>query len=281
MDTSLTWTEGSAVDAVDAAVQDAVRAAMVADVPVGAYLSGGVDSSLIAAVMQGLRDDQPIKTFSAGFGDPRYDELPWARQVSDHLGTEHHEVHVRAADFEDDWSRLTWHRDAPMSEPADVAVHRLAHLARQHVAVVLSGEGGDELFAGYPKYRYAQAMSRTELVPTAVRRALVSAVEGRLGGRSAKARIALRAAGAPDERERLDTWFAPFTSTERRQLLGGVPARERATDVRGLDAVDRMVRHDLNAWLPDNLLERGDRMSMAASLELRPPLLDHRMVGSP
>ncbi len=278
VDPSVSWTEASAVGAVDAAVRDAVRAAMVADVPVGAYLSGGVDSSLIVALMQEMRGAEPVKTFSAGFGDPRHDELPWAREVSDRLGTEHHEVHVRAADFEADWSRLTWHRDAPMSEPADVAVHRLARLAREHVTVVLSGEGGDELFAGYPKYRYAHAMSRADLVPARVRRALVAPVEGRLGSRGAKARIALRAAGAPDERDRLDTWFAPFTSAERRRLLGGVPTRDRPTGVTGVDAIDRMLRHDLTAWLPDNLLERGDRMSMAASLELRPPLLDHRLV---
>ena len=96
-----------------------------------------------------------MQTFAAGFGDPRFDELPYARQVSEALGTVHHEVTVGAEDFLDLWEPLTWHRDAPISEPSDVAVYRLAELASEHVKVVLSGEGSDELFAGYPKHRFA------------------------------------------------------------------------------------------------------------------------------
>lgn len=273
------WTPRTAVDAVDHAVVRAVEVSRVADVPVGCYLSGGVDSSLIAAVMQGLSRDQVVSTFSAGFGDPRTDELPWARLVSQHLGTRHHEVQVRAHDFEDLWPRLTWHRDAPISEPADIAVFRLAQAAREHVRVVLSGEGGDELFAGYPKYRLARPLAVAAIAPPGWRRPLVDALEPRLGPRLARARIALRAAGAADEAERHITWFAPFSWRERRELLGGRPDRSRRRpDAEGSDAVDRMLRHDLGSWLPDNLLERGDRMSMAASLELRPPLLDHPLV---
>jgi asparagine synthase (glutamine-hydrolysing) len=272
------WTPRAAVAAVDEAVASAVAAAQVADVPVGCYLSGGVDSSLIAAVMQRLRGSDPITTFAAGFGDPRLDELPWARRVSEHVGTDHHEVHLRADDFEDLWPRLTWHRDAPISEPADIAVFGLARAARERVRVVLSGEGGDELFAGYPKYRFARPLAVASVAPAFLRRAAVAALEPRLGPRLARARIALRAAGAGDEREQLATWFAPFTTAERGELLGGRPPTRRRPDVTGVDAVDRMLRHDLTGWLPDNLLERGDRMSMAASLELRPPLLDHQLV---
>jgi asparagine synthase (glutamine-hydrolysing) len=144
---------------------------------------------------------------------------------------------------------------------------------------VLSGEGGDELFAGYPKYRFARPLAAATALPLPMRRAAVSVLEPRLGPRLARARIALRVAGAGDERDQLATWFAPFTYAERRALLGGAPSASRApAPVEGVDAIDRMLRHDLAAWLPDNLLERGDRMSMAASLELRPPLLDHRLV---
>ncbi|WP_426241944.1 asparagine synthase (glutamine-hydrolyzing) [Nocardioides sp. LHG3406-4] len=274
-----TWTPERAVDAVDGAVREAVGAALVADVPVGSYLSGGIDSSLIAAVAQATRSSGRIKTFAAGFGDPRHDELPWARRVSEHVGTDHHEVHLRADDFEDLWPVLTWHRDAPVSEPADIAVFGLAKAAREQVRVVLSGEGGDELFAGYPKYRYARAVAAAGIVPAGVRRSVVDRVEPRLGTRLARARVALRAAGGADETERLRTWFAPFTTAERRALLGGdAPVRPHDASPPGADTVDRMLRHDLRAWLPDNLLERGDRMSMAASLELRPPLLDHHLV---
>lgn len=274
------WSPGDAVEAVHEALREAVRGALVADVPVGSYLSGGVDSSLIVAVMRSLRGSEGIATFAAGFGDARHDELPWARRVSELLGTEHHEVNVRPQDFEDLWPRLTWHRDAPISEPADIAVFRLAELARQHVGVVLSGEGGDELFAGYPKYRLARSLELLDIVPARVRARAVGLIEPHLGTAQARARIALRAAGAATERDRFSTWFAPFSPLERSNLLGQVPQRPRVSGPasEGDDVVGRMLRSDLVSWLPDNLLERGDRMSMAASLELRPPLLDHHLV---
>ena len=273
-----TWSAGDAVEAVRDGVREAVRSAMVADVPVGAYLSGGLDSSLIVAQMQQLRGDDPVHTFSAGFGDHPQDELPWARRVSEVIGTHHHEVHLRASDFEDMWARLTWHRDAPISEPADIAVHGLARAAREHVRVVLSGEGGDELFAGYPKYRFARAAERTTLLPARLRSGLAGPLERRLGSHP-RARNLLRAVAAGDVGEQHSTWFAPFTAAERLALLGSPPpAERRPAPVSGVDPVDRMLRHDLRHWLPDNLLERGDRMSMAASLELRPPLLNHRLV---
>lgn len=267
------------VEEADRAIRDAVQAALVADVPVGSYLSGGVDSSLIVAIMKDLRGDAPVDTFAAGFGDPRFDELTWARQVSEHVNTRHHEVTVRPDDFLELWPQLTWHRDAPVSQPADMAVFRLAQLARQHVTVVLSGEGGDELFGGYPKYRFAPWQTAARCVPVRVRGALGRHLDSRLPERLARPRTMLRALSAPTESEQLSTWFAPFTMDERRALIGVAPSPERQRAVpSGVDAVDRMLRHDVTSWLPDNLLERGDRMSMAASLELRPPLLDHHLV---
>jgi len=273
-----TWSPGEAIEAVRDGVREAVRSALVADVPVGSYLSGGLDSSLIVAQMQQLRGTDPVHTFSAGFGDHADDELPWARRVSDLLGTHHHEVQLRPSDFEDLWARLTWHRDAPISEPADIAVYGLAKAAREHVTVVLSGEGGDELFGGYPKYRYARFAERTTALPAWLRAGLAGPVERRLGAH-ARTRVALRAIAAGSVAEQHATWFAPFTAPERQRLLGGPPPPERRVPAsHGVDPVDRMLRHDVRHWLPDNLLERGDRMSMAASLELRPPLLDHRLV---
>ncbi|MCO5952331.1 asparagine synthase (glutamine-hydrolyzing) [Microbacterium yannicii] len=275
-----TWSAGDAVDAVDEAVTRAVRSALVADVPVGAYLSGGVDSSLIVQKAAALHSGGRLKTFAAGFGDPRYDELPFARQVSKHVGSDHHEVHVDARDFEALWPTLTWHRDAPMSQPADFAVYRLAQAAREHVTVVLSGEGGDELFAGYPKYEAANAMALASIIPGGLRRGLAGAVDGVLPSKLSRARIGLRVWGAGDRDAQFRTWFAPFTERERSQLLNGVATRSTsladASD--GKDPIRAMLLADLRNWLPDNLLERGDRMSMATSLELRPPLLDHRLV---
>jgi len=267
-----------AVNLVGAGVRTAVKRAMVADVPVGALLSGGVDSSLIVALMTSLRDGAGVETFSAGFGDPRFDELPFARQVSQAFNTRHHEVVVEPGEFADLWPRLTWHRDAPISEPADVAVFRLAALARQSVKVLLSGEGSDELFGGYPKYRLARVTGALDVVPAAARARLLGAVARSLPARATRPAIALRAMAAPNEAERLASWFAPFTAGERRRFLGRAPLRPPAAEVDGRDAIQRMATYDCDGWLADNLLERGDRMSMAASVELRPPLLDHELV---
>lgn len=260
MDPDGTWSTGDAIEAVGDGVREAVRSALVADVPVGAFLSGGLDSSLIVAQVQQLRPDEPLHTFSAGFGDPPQDLLTRARRVSDLLGTQHHEVQVRTTDFEDLWGRLTWYRDAPISEPADVAVHGLARAAREHVRVVLSGEGGDELFGGYPEYRFARLAERSTMLPERLRSGLAAQVGRGLGGRHRSA------------------WSAPFTAAQRQRLLGTAPPPERRpSPALGADPVDRMLRHDLHHWLP-HLLERRDGMSMAASLELRPALLDQRLV---
>jgi asparagine synthase (glutamine-hydrolysing) len=269
-----------AVEQVAATLRQAVASALVADVPVGAYLSGGVDSSLIVAMMSELRQGSGVKTFCAGFGDPRVDEFRYARQVSQLLGTEHHEVSVSADDFRSLWGRLTWHRDAPMSEPADIAVFRMAEVARRSVTVVLSGEGSDELFGGYPKHRYARLSSLAARLPAARRSAALASIERRLPPAAARFRIALRALGESDEASCFRGWFSPFTTTERAALLHGTESHSRAgwpQEPLG-DALRRMLLIDAQSWLPDNLLERGDRMSMAASLELRPPFLDRRMV---
>lgn len=252
---------------------------LVADVPVGAYLSGGLDSSLIVALMREMGPSNEIQTFSASFGDPRFDESSHARRVAELFSTTHHEVHVRPGDFRELWPLLTWHRDGPVSEASDVAVYRLAQLAAQHVKVVLSGEGADELFGGYPKHRVAALARGVLALPPAVRGPLLRAVQERLPPRLARARIALRALSADSEAESVETWFAPFTGPERATLLRGVPEHDRRGDLdEHGDLLRRMLAADLQGWLPDNLLERGDRMSMAASLELRPPFLDSDLV---
>jgi len=266
-----------AVTQVSDTLVDAVREALVADVPVGAYLSGGVDSSLIVALVASVTGEPSrVKTFSAGFLDNPHDELPYARTVATHIGTDHREVMIDPAGFLDAWPKLTWHRDAPLSEPADIAVFELAKAAREDVKVVLSGEGSDELFAGYPKYGVAAWTDRLRRVPAPLRGAALRRGERMLPGSQGKLRIAMRALAASNEREMYRSWFAPFVEHERAALLG--QASPSAGPVSGHDVIDRMLRSDLECWLPNNLLERGDRMSMAASLELRPPFLDARLV---
>jgi asparagine synthase (glutamine-hydrolysing) len=270
-----------AVGELASKLRSAVAAALVADVPVGAYLSGGLDSSLIVALMCELRGGgKGVKTFSAGFGDPRHDELPYARQVSELLNTEHHEVVVGTQDFQELWRKLTWHRDAPISEPADVAVFKLAELARRSVRVVLSGEGSDELFAGYPKHRYAGLTAAIGIVPDALRSPLFDALQSVAPPSASRLRIAARALSGRNQSERMRNWFAPFTRSERLGLLQDTashPSPDWLQQPDG-DALRQMMMLDAQTWLPDNLLERGDRMSMAASLELRPPFLDRHVV---
>lgn len=274
-------TPEEAVDRVSTALDRAIDRNLVADVPVGAYLSGGLDSSLVVATMRRLLGpDATVHTFAAGFGDPRIDELPHARRVADHLGTTHHEAVVGPTDLEDLWAPLTRLRGAPLAEPADVAVFRLAEAARQHVKVVLSGEGADELFAGYPKYRWARHAELAGRIPASLRTPVLDLLQRVLPISAARPRVLLRAAAEPSAAARIDAWFAPFTSRERRALLGradGYGQPDVVARARG-DVVQRMLFTDCHAWLADDLLERGDRMSMAASLELRPPLLDHELV---
>ncbi len=275
-------TPREAVGLVEQALERSVASNLVADVPVGAYLSGGVDSSLIVALMSAARHSGRVETFSAGFDDPRVDELPHARRVSNLLGTTHTEVVVGPQDFEQLWPVLTWHRDAPLSQPADVALHRLAATARERVKVVLSGEGSDELFGGYPKHRVARWAHALDIVPPRARALVAGSAQRALPGRARRLRTALRAMGEPDESARAVAWFAPFTTGERARLLGadggGHAGANGLFPAAGGDALRRMLYDDCHAWLADNLLERGDRMSMSASLELRPPFLDHRLV---
>jgi asparagine synthase (glutamine-hydrolysing) len=273
----LSVTAAEATDLVEDALKSSVRESLIADVPVGVYLSGGVDSSLLTAMARREHPDQVLHTFGASFGDERFDESQWARQVAGLNGTTHHEVVVTADDFLNNWAKLSWYRDGPLSEPADVAVYRLAQLAREQVKVVLSGEGSDELFAGYPKYLFANATRWLGAVPAA---GLLGAMEKALPASQSRLRIALRVLSENSYEERLRGWFAPFTVSERDRLVGrptqrGVPAGYRSG--RG-DALRRMLYADTCVWLADNLLERGDRMSMAASLETRPPFLDFRLV---
>jgi asparagine synthase (glutamine-hydrolysing) len=276
-----TWhrSDGDAVDECATRLREAVSRSLVADVPVGAYLSGGLDSSMIVAMMRDLHPSSEIRTFSASFGTGALDESPFARRVSARFGTAHSEVHASPKEFSELWKTLTWHRDAPISEASDVAVYLLARAARaQGVKVVLSGEGSDELLGGYPKHRYARLSQAVGAAPERVRRGIGHPLERRMGPRFWRARTAVRALAEPDFATRLEGWFAPFTFRERRELLRGLPYRSHREIETGDDPLQTMLRYDLGGWLSDNLLERGDRMSMAASVELRPPYLDYDFV---
>jgi asparagine synthase (glutamine-hydrolysing) len=266
---------------------ESVEERLVADVPVGAFLSGGLDSSLIVAAIRKVRPPgAELRTYSVGFvGDP-HSELPFAQTVADHLGTTHRAVAVGAQAYMDRMAELSACRDGPVSQPADIAIAELSQVAKQDVKVALSGEGADEVFAGYPKYAFARA-------PWIARRAIglvgpenVAALAGALGVDRRRALVAARALGAPREVDRHSQWFSYLDRSRLAELLPGLGWTETAwerTLVSLTDALSRMddtseLRRmqigDCLTWLPGNMLERGDRMTMAEGLEVRVPFLD-------
>lgn len=269
--------EDHATEQVEQHLRAAVEARLIADVPVGTYLSGGLDSSLVTTIASQCTDKQ-IACFVAGFGDSRFDEVPYARLVAQHCGANLEVVALRESEFIDAYERLTWHRDAPLSEPGDVAVYFIAKQAAGSVKVLLSGEGADETFAGYPKHVYDKWARWLDPLPSPFRSRLFRLLEERCSVGSGRMRVGLRALATRSREERWSTWFAPFTWYDRQALKPGYGALVRDTDPVELDPVNQMLRRDCGQWLSDNLLERGDRMSMAGSIENRPPFLDHKLV---
>jgi len=266
-------------------LRESIRLRLIADVPLGVFLSGGTDSSAVVAFMAAL-GAQPLRTFSVGFEEPEYSELPFARRVAQRYHTQHHELVVRPQDLSEELGRLVAFRDEPVAEPTDVALYRMARLASERVKVVLAGEGGDELFAGYPKYAADRLAGLVSALPQEVTRALVRW----LPYRQRRAQLALEALSIRDEAERSATWFASFSREEREALFApeflaqvdvAHPARlfeQHLEKVRDRSPLKRMLYADLKIWLPDNLLLRGDQMTMAASIEERVPFLDHKLV---
>jgi asparagine synthase (glutamine-hydrolysing) len=268
-------------------VRRAVQERLMADVPLGAMLSGGVDSSIIVGTMSQLMN-QPVKTFSVGFDEPGYSELPYARLAAEHFGTEHHELIVKGSDLSKYWPLLTWHRDEPVSEASDLGVYLISKLARQHVKVLLSGEGGDEIFAGYPKYAVDWMARYYHLLPRSIRDQVITPLLYRLPYSMRKLQFAERSLSqsAP---ERWMEWFGVFNGKMKDELLSANTKSCIDLDANSIfrywleknpqrDDLSSMLYLDTKIWLPDNLLMKGDKMTMAASLEARMPLLDYQLM---
>jgi len=280
-----------ALSRVDTLLEGAVDSHLMSDVPLGAQLSGGVDSSLIVAQMERLRQRaghaERVRTFSIGFEADGFSELPYARQVAQRYGTEHHEVIVGFEDFVRQFARLCWVYDEPVSEPAAIPTYLLCRFARQHVTVMLTGEGGDELFGGYPKCAVDQYARYLNWLPAGARRSLLRTAAAAMPFGKRRARIALENLAIADEAERLASWFSGFDDGASSQIVeagafAGRSAAERLREeLKGCDsgeALDRMLYADLHTWLVDDLLIKGDRMSMASGVEARVPFLDHPLV---
>ena len=279
--------ETDAVDHLDGLLSAAVRCRLRSDVPLGALLSGGIDSSVVVALMQEA-SATPVKTYTIGFAEETFDESHHAARVAGHLGTDHTELRLTGADAHTLVPRLATIFDEPFADPSQLPTLLVSQLARRQVTVALCGDGGDELFGGYNRYVYgAQVLNRVNRIPRAVRLpvgALTAAVSGvaqaRFGQRVQKIGHLLNAGSMGEMyRSLLSAWQHPEA------LMSGAPA-DAGDDVNarifeGADSsqiLDRMMLADQLMYLPDDLLAKVDRASMAVGLEVRAPLLDHRVV---
>ncbi len=265
------------VDDVDRVINESVSAHRISDVRVGAFLSGGVDSSYITASLM------PDETFSVGFdheGDKFFDETDYAKELSDILGIKNYKKIITPDECFDAFSDIQYHMDEPQSNPSSVPLYFLAKLAKEHVTVVLSGEGADEIFAGYDWYNDTKEVRKfKKLVPAPIRRALASMVKPLppFKGRS----FLLRASGRPEDYfmgEALVFPTAEATDILKPAYRGGKTADEMVAEVyRQVKDKDELTKKqflDMHLWLPGDILLKADKMSMAHSLELRVPFLD-------
>jgi asparagine synthase (glutamine-hydrolysing) len=262
---------------------------MISDVPIGAFLSGGLDSSSVVAFMA-RHSSQPVKTFSIGFRDANFDELAYARSVATAFGTDHHEF-VVDAEHADMLPMLARHVGEPFADSSIVPTYQVAQLTRSFVTVALNGDGGDEMFGGYDRYRAALLATELNRWPPA---SLAQGIIGRthLENRAGLPRVAARAlrfmsAMALDEPDRYLRWGGYFNGSTRRLVAGDRLAPMTMVNHRVEDAArlfgathpaERFMAADVFGYLPDDLLVKVDIATMACSLEARSPLLDHRLM---
>jgi len=282
--------EADACDALREQVTDAVRLRMISDVPLGAFLSGGIDSSIVVGLMAGM-SGSPVKTYSIGFSEAAYNELPHARRVAERFGTDHHEVVVKP-DAASLLPMLVRHFGEPFADSSAIPTYYVSQVARRGVTVALNGDGGDESFAGYERYVGALLADRIARVPgsAATMRAISSILPSGTGQKS-RIRTAARflaVAGQPLP-SRYRRWQGYFDDDARSRLYGDAmrPYVDAIRpdwfdrlfdDIEGLSAVDQAMSVDVRSYLPSDLLVKVDITSMACSLEARSPLLDHRVM---
>lgn len=285
-------TEEEAAHELENLLRDSVRLRMVSDVPVGVFLSGGVDSSLVTALMQ-AQSDRPVRTFAMGFTDASYNEAPFAAAVAKHLGTSHTEMVVTPEDAMGVIPTLAEMYDEPFADSSQIPTHLVSRLARQHVTVALSGDGGDELFGGYTRYFVGQKVfHRLAAIPRALRPAvghLLTMVPSRAWDRilapilrqsrpGERVHKVARVLEAHDP----DAMYFELVSHWSNVVIGGseprIPLTDRSSWPPLEDPIERMMYFDQISYLPDDILVKADRASMAASLEVREPLLDFRLV---
>jgi asparagine synthase (glutamine-hydrolysing) len=266
-------------------LRDAVRRQLMSDVPLGAFLSGGIDSSIVVGLMASAMKE-PVKTFTIGFREEKFSELPFARRVAERWKTEHHELIVEPESVEI-LPRLVRQLDEPFADASAIPTYYVSRMARETVTVALAGDGGDEAFGGYTRYQWALKYARYDQLPIPARGTLFRALAGCLRGSrwgTAARRLALDPAsryadllGYTGGRQ-----AAAFLAGDFQRLAAGRPdfavIRDVAAGAAGADDLARLQHIDLETYLPDDILVKTDRMSMLNSLEVRVPLLDHRVL---
>lgn len=279
-------------------LKDAVEMRMISDVPLGAHLSGGIDSSVIVALMA-QASSQPVKTFSVGFEESAFSELPYARAVAERYATEHYEFTLTFGDIPATLAALTQHFGEPFADPSAIPLYHLSRLTREYVTVALNGDGGDEAFAGYWRYwldpwgrRYARSprILTKKLIP-ALARLLPNKANVPVGGSLLDGIKRLEQLAAIDPRASILRWGSYF-SPERAQNLWKpeflqqfAPRAaeafliEKFENAHAQSFMDRTLYTDIHAYLPGDLLVKADRMTMANSLEGRSPFLDHELAS--
>ena len=274
-------------------LEGAVGSHLMSDVPLGMFLSGGLDSSAVAALATRIRGDR-IKTFAVGYGEESFSELRFAREVAEHIKSDHHEVRLSREEFFDSLPRLIWHEDEPIVWPSSVALYFVARLAREHVTVVLTGEGSDETLAGYTRYAWTVLNARMDkayraVTPSGIRNLVRKAIHASPLSATLHRRLDhtfLVRDGNSWPSFYYDNFYSAFSAGEQMELLtpaakaaagdayaGSMQAWEGSVG----DMLHRLLYADINSYLVE-LLMKQDQMSMAASVESRVPFLDHMLV---
>lgn len=286
-------TLNEAVDQLDVLFKRSVEMQLMSDVPLGVQLSGGVDSSMVVAIMETLRREQgmkdPIRTFSVGFDTPGFSELPYAREVAKRYGTEHHELAVGFGDFADELPFLSWIYDEPMGEPPAIPTYFMCKAAKADVTVMLCGEGADELFGGYSKYVFDQFSRALDWMPSGLRRELLRGGAKLMPFKGRRLRSMAEILSLSSQAQRFASWYGGFDIPLQQQTLSDELIREIGDGgleetFRGIinehDGGDNLAQFqycDMHTRLVDDILVKGDRMSMGASIEARVPFMDHKI----
>ena len=279
-------TEAEWITEIQATLREAVRVRMISDVPLGAFLSGGVDSSAVVATMAGL-SEQPVKTFAIGFEAQSYNELPYARSVAQHFGTDHHEYIVQPEAAADLLPRLAYQFDEPFGDSSAMPTYYVAKMAHQHVTVCLTGDGGDEAMGGYNRYALQLQVQWVDRIPQALRKAVLNKPLQLL---PAHPRVQWVAQWLQlDADERYAFGMQTFTAPQAQALLMPEIAHHVAMPptalwrvwprMQHLDCLSRMQYLDSQTYLTEDILVKVDRASMLNSLEVRSPLLDHHFLA--